>query len=81
MVRIEFGAIKPRPLPFGYVCVRLYNRDAIAVMPLWLSPFYRLQREWQRLVFEPLMAVGIWVVADGDYYVNGKWAFHQPFKR
>lgn len=81
LVRVIFGRqwrAGGRP-PRGYGVVPLWDRDALAVMPLWLYPFYRPQREWQRLVFEPLVAVGAWVVAEGDYYLNGCPAWHQPF--
>lgn len=69
-------------IPFGWRALKVPDRDAVEVMPLWLYWPVRLRRDRYHLVFGTLMRLGLWAVKEeGGYYVDGYWTCPLPIKR
>ena len=60
------------PAPWGWRYLRLIDRRAVYLLPLWLYwPVQAWRFRWWAL--EPLLRVGILKLRDGDYWSNARW--------
>jgi hypothetical protein len=59
------------PAPFGWRWLKVLDRNAAILLPLWLYwPAY-FCRYWRSIVFDPLIAVGLWAVEEpGCHYTE-----------
>lgn len=70
-----FARRSPGRAPLGWRWLKLWDRNAAILLPLWLYWPVRLWLDRYRLLFEPLYELGFWSLREGDLYVSGRWTW------